>query len=263
MPVDPDTILTIYLCVWLALAGATMGSFLDCAAWRWAREERMFRGRSRCAACGHTLAARDLVPILSYVAARGKCRHCGEQIPMECLWAELAGSAVFVCFGLRFGTSLELCQWLVLGALLLAVSLADAAKRLIPGSLLLAMAANRVVWALVLQEPLPEAGKAALISLCAVPLPLLALTLLMEHVRGREMMGGGDIKLLGAMALYLEWPQMILLLLLGCLSGILGAAVSGKKGAFAFGPYLAAAGVAVACFGSPLVEWYLGLLAVP
>lgn len=257
---NPDTILTIYLCVWLALAGAVLGSFLDCVAWRWARGEPMFGGRSRCGSCGHTLGARDLIPVLSYASARGRCRHCGERIPAECLWAELAGAAAFVGIGLRFGLSLELGQWLLLAALLLAVSLADVAKRIIPDRLLLAMAAGRAVWVLLLREPLPGAGKAALISLCTGPVPLLALTLLLEHLRGREMMGGGDIKLLGALALYLQWPQMALTLLLGCLTGILGAVVCRKQGAFAFGPYLAAAALAAVCFGGPLIEWYLGLL---
>lgn len=253
-------LLTLYLCVWLALGGAAFGSFLDCAVWRWARGEPMFRGRSRCASCGRALTVPDLVPVFSYLLMRGRCRRCKEKIPAECLWAEIAGAVVFTCFGLRFGLSLELLQWLIFGTLLLAISLADAAKRIIPDALLLGLAASRAVCAILLTEPLLHAGKTALLSLCAVPLPLLALTLFMEWLLGREMMGGGDIKLLAAMALYLEWPQMILTLLGGCLLGLFGAAAMKKRGAFAFGPYLAAAGAAAVCFGDPLVTWYLGLI---
>ena len=229
---DPHLLLTIYLCVWLAAAGAVLGSFLDCAVWRWARGEAMFRGRSRCAGCGRTLSPGELVPVFSYLFSRGRCRGCGGKIPAECLWAELAGAAAFVCLGVRFGLTLELAQWLVFGGLLLAVSLTDGAKRIIPDKLLIAMAVNRVVW--------------------------LAFVLLAEKVLGREAMGGGDIKLLLAMAFYLSWPELLLTLLGGCLLGIIGAAAR-KTGAIPFGPYLAAAGVLAVCFGGPLVSWYLGL----
>lgn len=255
-----ETIILLYLCFWLALAGAVLGSFIDCAVWRWANGGTMFKGRSHCAACGHVLTARDLVPVFSYLFARGRCRHCGEKIPAECLWAEIAGALVFVCLGARFGVSAELCQWLVLGALLLSVSLTDAARRLIPDKLLAAMAVNRAVWVLLLGQPVWDSVKTALVSLCAGPLPLLALALVMDKVLGRDTMGGGDIKLLMALALYLTWPQMLLTLLAGCLLGIVGAAVGKQRGAIPFGPYLAAAGVAAVCFGGPLLDWYLGLL---
>lgn len=256
---DPDTLLTIYLCVWLFAAGAVLGSFVDCAVWRWARGEAMFRGRSRCAGCGHTLSALELVPVFSYLFSRGKCRRCGEKIPAECLWAELAGGLGFVCFGVRFGLSLELAQWLVLGGLLLTVALTDAARRIIPDRFLLAMAANRAVWFFVLGQPFWGTVKEMLIS-CAVPAALLVFVLFAEKLWKKEAMGGGDIKLLLALALYLSWAQLLLALLAGCLLGIVGGLAGRNRGPMAFGPYLAAAAVGAACFGGPLIDWYLGLL---
>lgn len=255
---NPDALLTIYLCVWLFVAGAVLGSFLDCAMWRWAHGEAMFRGRSHCGSCGKTLSPRELVPVLSYLFSRGKCRHCGAKIPAECLWAELAGGVGFVCFGVKFGLSLELAQWLILGALLLAVALTDGAKQIIPDRLLLAMAVNRIVWLFALRQPLWDTVKGMLIS-CLVPAALLAFVLLAEKVMKKEAMGGGDVKLLLALALYLSWPELLLTLLGGCLLGILGAALGKRRGALPFGPYLAAAAVLAACFGGPLVGWYLSL----
>lgn len=254
---NPDLLLKIYLCVWLFVAGAVLGSFLDCAVWRWAHGEAMFRGRSHCGSCGHTLSPQELVPVFSFLFSRGKCRHCGEKIPAECLWAELAGGIGFVCFGVKFGLSLELAQWLVLGALLLAVSLADGAKRIIPDRLLLAMAANRAVWLFVLGRPLWDTVKGMLAS-CIVPAALLCFVLLAEKVMKKEAMGGGDIKLLLALALYLSWPELLLTLLGGCLLGIAGGLLGKHRGAIPFGPYLAAAAVGAACFGGPLIDWYLG-----
>lgn len=141
-----EQLLTAYLCFWLAVLGAVLGSFLDCAASRWAAgDPHPFRGRSRCGSCGHTLGARDLVPVFSFLLRRGRCRWCGEAIPARCLVSELAGAAAFLCLGLRFGLSLELGQWFAFAALLLALSLTDWAARILPDKLLLLLAANRAV----------------------------------------------------------------------------------------------------------------------
>ena len=228
-----DVILKLHLCAWLALGGASFGHFADCAVWRWARGERMMRGQRR----------------------QYRCRK--EKRSAECVWAKIAGAVTFLCFGARFGPSLALLQWLIFGALLLAVSLADMAKLIIPDSLLLALAANRALCVVVLSEPPLHVGKSVLLGLCAGPLPLLVLTLFMELQLGREMMGGGDIKLLAALALYLEWPQIVLTLLGGCLLGLFSAAAMKKGRAFAFGPCLAAASAMMVCFGDPLVQWFL------
>ena len=279
MPLSEDTVLTVYLCVWLAVLGAVWGSFTDCAVSRWSAGERMFTGRSRCLACGHTLGLMDLIPVVSWLARRGRCRYCGEKIPAECLAAELAGAVGFVCVGLRFGpdaelgvwyyfysgktgllfTGLVLVEWLVWAAVLLTLSLTDAAKRIIPDRLLIALAVNRVVWFFVLREG-PDAVWDALRS-CIVPAVLLALVLLAEKLLGREVMGGGDVKLLFALALYLSWAQLLLTLLAGCIAGLLFAALARQKrgAAMPFGPFLAAGAVAVVCFCDPLIRWYFGL----
>ena len=89
---------------------------------------------------------------------------------------------------------------------------------------------------------------------------LLALVLAMEKLLGREAMGGGDVKLLAVLALYLGWAELFLTLLAGCLLGLAWAAVRRKKDAIPFGPFLAAGAVLSAAFGGPVVEWYLGLL---
>lgn len=255
-----EQLLTAWLCFWLAVLGAVSGSFLDCAASRWAAgDPHPFAGRSRCASCGHILGARDLVPAFSYLLRRGRCRYCGERIPAECLWAELAGAAAFVCAGLRFGLCPELGQWLIFAALLLALSLTDWAKRIIPDKLLLLLAANRAVWFFVLGHGVREALEAA--KALAVPAALLVLVLAMEKLLGREAMGGGDIKLLFVLALYLTWAELFLTLLAGCLLGLLWAALTGgKKGtAMPFGPFLAAGAVLTICCGGPVLDWYFGL----
>ena len=95
----------------------------------------------------------------------------------------------------------------------------------------------------------------------AVPAVLLALVLGMERIMGREAMGGGDIKLLFALALYLSWAELFLTLLAGCLLGLLWAGLTrrSKGAAMPFGPFLAAGAVLAVCCGGPVLEWYFGL----
>ena len=131
---------TVYLCFWLGVLGAVLGSFFHCAAGRWAAGEHPFAGRSRCGSCGRVLGAGELVPVLSFLLQRGSCRGCGEKIPPGCLWAELAGLLGGLCLGFSVGPRRELGMWTVWGVALLAVSLADAARRIIPDQLLLLLA---------------------------------------------------------------------------------------------------------------------------
>jgi len=254
------TVWTVYLCFWLAVAGAAAGSFLDCAVSRWAAGKPPFSGRSRCAACGRVLPFWELAPVVSFLLQRGRCRGCGASIPRDCLWAELAGLLAFLCLGASVGPRWELGQWLVFAALLLAVSLADAARRIIPDPLLLALAANRLVWLLLLREDLPRAGLSALSGVGTAAV-LLALVLAGERLAGRELMGGGDLKLLLVLGLYFDWPRQLLTLLAACLLGLLWAALTGKGrgSALPFGPFLSLGAMFTVCFGGPLVRWYLGL----
>lgn len=254
-----EIIITGYLCFWLAVFGAVWGSFADCAVSRWAAGERMFTGRSRCASCGHILSALDLIPVFGWLFRRGKCAYCHKPIPADCLVSELAGAAGFVCAGLRFGLTPALGQWLIWWALLLCLSLTDGAKRLIPDPLLLALIANRLVWFFVLKEEFSAVFD--MFRACLVPLALLALVLLAERLVGREVMGGGDVKLLFALALYLSWAQLLLALLAGCLLGLAWAFLSGGRrgAAVPFGPFLAAGAALTVYFGDPLIHWYISL----
>ena len=86
--------------------GASSGSFACAAASRTAAGEKWWGlERSRCDCCGTALAPRDLVPVLSFLALRGRCRFCGARIPRSCLAAELACGALCAMFLWRFGAS--------------------------------------------------------------------------------------------------------------------------------------------------------------
>lgn len=255
---------------WLTVIGAVVGSFVNCAASRLTAGQNPFAGRSHCTTCGQQLAARDLMPVVSYVLNRGKCRFCASKIPGDCLAAELAGAVAFVCLGQHFGLCWELLQWLVAAALLLALAMTDWHGRIIPDKILLLLLINRVIWFALLEIPLPATQTLtewlcnSLLSLL-VPSILLAIVLLAEIFTERELMGGGDIKLLFVLALYLSWAQLVLLLLIACLLGLLlallGLALGQRSMAepLPFGVDLALATLLTVCYGAPLINWYLCL----
>lgn len=78
----------IYLYVLAFVVGAFFGSGLNCLAWRMARDQKWSSGRSVCPSCGHTLTLPDLIPVVSWLALGGKCRHCGQKISPRYVLAE-------------------------------------------------------------------------------------------------------------------------------------------------------------------------------
>lgn len=257
---DAEQLIQLYLIFWLSLLGAVMGSFFDCAAVRGG----LPKGRSRCDCCGHELGARDLVPVFSYLLHRGRCRYCGGAIPVRCLVSELSGAVLFAALGWKFELSLELVMELILGGVLLLLALVDWTSRTLPDRLLLAAGVNRLVFLVLLRQPLGETLISMAVGAFSVSLPLLLLSLLMDHLLQKETMGGGDIKLLFVLGLYLNGLEMLLLLFVGCVLALTWALGPGRKnasgGEIPFGPFLSMAWLVVTLFGPPWIQWYQGLL---
>lgn len=217
-----DHFLICYAAFWLAVLGAVLGSFFDCLAWRRAHGESIWQGRSHCGSCGHILGVRDLIPVFSYLFARGRCRYCHTKIPADALFAELAGMAAFGLLTWKTGLVPELAMWLIFAALLLLLSLIDLHERLLPDKLLIAAVANRLIF-LLISGNVSEQLAPMLIGAFSVSVPMLLIALAMDRILGRESMGGGDIKLLFVLGLYLNWMQMLLLLFVACILGIAAA----------------------------------------
>ena len=246
--------ITAYILVITALLGLVMGSFCNAWAWRLAHGESIAHGRSHCAVCGHPLAARDLVPLFSWLFLRGRCRYCGAPISPRYPAVELVSALYYVSVVLRFGLTVDALRFLILGSLLLTASLVDLDTMELPDGLLLAAALSALL-------RLPGGWKSALLGAVAVSVPLLLLVLLADRLLGRETMGGGDIKLVAVLGLHFGPLQTLFLLILACVLGLaLGAAMKKAKDApFPFGPALSLAGWLTALCGGPAVSWYLSL----
>lgn len=245
-----------------ACLGAVLGSFLNCAAFRIVRNEPFVRGRSRCPACGHELSALELIPVFSWLVQRGRCKACGERISARYPLTELAFALLMVLCLLRFDlTALCLRNAVFLGCLFL-LTLTDLEAMLIPDGCHIAAV---LAWLAAL--PFTGMGGRYILvhALSAVGFGggLLVISLAMDRLLGRDSLGGGDIKLLAVVTLYLGPVGALFALMLAC---VIGLAIhlprrrrEGSK-AFPFGPSIALAAAVMLLYGAPLVDWYLGLL---
>ena len=247
----------IYLAVLAFVLGAVFGSALNCLAFRLAREQKWSGGRSACPACGHTLAPLDLIPLLSYLLLRGKCRYCGAGVSARYPAAEGLLGVVFVSVLFTFGLGVETAVWAVFCCCLFTLSLVDLEIQIIPDRFLLIPAIIRLL-------QLWHEGNllGGILPGLAIGGGVLVLSLIMDKILQKDTMGGGDIKLLAVLGLYFSFAECLLLLLLACVIGIVIAAVLMKKdsdAAFPFGPALSLAAWVTMLIGEPLVSWYLGL----
>jgi leader peptidase (prepilin peptidase)/N-methyltransferase len=202
--------------VGLGLLGAVIGSFLATLVLRWPAGRSVLRGRSHCDGCGVTLGARDLVPLLSAAVARGRCRACGSAIDPRHWQVELGCLGVGVLAGLAVPGPVGLAG-AVFGWLLLALAALDVAEFWLPDALTATLAGAGVVAGLLGVDPsLTERGIGGLGGFAA----LWLVGALYKAVRGREGLGGGDPKLLGAIGLWLGWRLLPAVVFLAALTGL-------------------------------------------
>lgn len=256
---------TVYCCLVAAVLGACMGSFLNCMAWRTVHGESVVRGRSHCDSCGHVLTAGDLIPVVSYIVHKGRCRWCGAKLSPRHVWGELSAAVTFTALLLRYDISLQMLEALLLACVLLACAFADLEGYIIPDRFLLAGILLRIPFFFLLPDAGGQALDAALGGF-AVGGSLLLVVLLYEKVRKLDAMGGGDIKLLFLTGLYLGWMKNLLCLLLACVLGIVSACVTQKRragqenaGLLPWGPSIAAAAIVTLLWGDRVVAAYLSL----
>lgn len=187
-----------------AVLGAIIGSFLATVAIRWPRGGSALRGRSVCDGCGATLSAPRLVPIVSFVLQRGRAACCGAPIARLHPIGEVAGALV----GAGAACSpdpLVVAAGALFGGLLLLLALLDAHLFWLPDRLTGALALTALAFALAgLQPALVD----RLVGGFAGFLLFAAIRFGYRHLRGREGMGGGDVKLFGAIGLWLGWQPL-------------------------------------------------------
>jgi leader peptidase (prepilin peptidase) / N-methyltransferase len=243
-----------------AVMGAVFGSFLNVVAYRLPRGESLSRPRSRCPGCETPIRPYDNVPVLSWIALRGRCRSCGERIPARYPLVEAGTAALCALVVIAKGADEDALLGLALVLLLVPVTLIDLDHRIIPNKLMLVGAI--VAPALVLATAPDDLVEHLVAGVAAGGFFLLAV---LAYPRG---MGMGDVKLAAVLGLFLGravGPAVFIALISGTL---VGAAVIARKGAregrktaIPFGPFLALGAVVALFAGDALVDAYLSTFA--
>jgi leader peptidase (prepilin peptidase) / N-methyltransferase len=236
--------------------GLALGSFLNVVAARVPLRRSVVHPGSACMSCAAPIAWYDNLPIVSYLFLRGRCRSCGETIPwkyplVELLTALLVGASV-----LAFGFSAEAAVASFFCAALVAVSVVDLERRIIPNRIVLPAAAV-VLAAQTLLFPSPEW------ALAAVGAALFLFLAALAYPAG---MGMGDVKLallLGAMLGRTVPVAMMIAMIAALVPAVVllirhGSAA--RKMGIPFGPFLAFGGVVALFAGDSILDAYLGLL---
>ena len=254
----------LYILILTAVTGLCLGSFLNCLAWRMAHGGNALKGRSQCPQCGHTLTAKELIPLASWLMQKGLCRSCGKKIPKRYPVVEALTALCLLALLLRYGITPLLLKYSIFTIILLTLSLVDLDTGIIPNSLLLAGVINFIIFVSLSGAGWLHELFSGIIGGLALFIPMLLLSLLMDKLLGRASMGGGDIKLFFVVGLYLGVAGGVFTVILSCVFGIIFPLVckvrtEAGEGAFPFGPSIAAATFFSFLFAEQIVEWYMGL----
>ena len=263
------------------ILGLLVGSFLNVVIHRlpimlereWQAEYTRFGGeppsaekynlvvpRSRCPHCGHAITALENIPLLSYAMLRGRCSACHARISPRYAAVEAVSGLLSAWAAWHFGFG-----WAALGALflcwgLLALSAIDLETQLLPDKLTLPL-----LWLGLLFNlgHVYTDINSAVIGAAAGYLTLWSVYYLFRFVTGKEGMGYGDFKLLALLGAWFGWQRLPVVIIMSAgVGAVLGLLLLGskrmKQGApMPFGPFLAAAGLIVLFWGTPLTDAYL------
>jgi leader peptidase (prepilin peptidase)/N-methyltransferase len=239
-----------------AVGGLIVGSFLNVVVYRLPREESLTHPRSRCPSCHTQLRVVDNIPVVSWLALRGRCHHCGAPISARYPLVELSTAALYAAVVATQDDAVRIVLGLLLVTALVPITLIDLDLRIIP---------NRITG---------PAAVAALVAVAALDRDFLVeaivagiagggffLIAALLYPRG---MGMGDVKLAGVLGLYLGRavaPAILIALFAGVFVGagiiVRKGAVEGRKTAVPFGPFLALGGLLAFFVGNELVDAYL------
>jgi leader peptidase (prepilin peptidase) / N-methyltransferase len=215
--------------------------------------------RSRCPACGHPIRWWENVPVLSYVLLRGKCSACAARISLRYPIVELLCGATFAGIALRWGLTWQAVVWAVFACILIAQFLIDFDTQLLPDDLnylllWLGLAAATLGWS---AASLPQSVWGAIIGY----LSLWTVYQIHFRITGRPGMGHGDFKLMAALGAWFGAKFLFALVLLSSVVGtivgitlIVIGRIANRHIPFAFGPFIAGAGLVAFALGPDRVR---------
>ncbi len=236
--------------------GTVIGSFLNVCIYRIPKGEDIVFGRSHCMNCGYQLTSKDLVPLLSYILLKGRCRQCNAKLSMQYPLIEALNGVLYLAIFLIIGFNYLAILYCLLSSALLTLSMIDFRTYEIPPGINIFILALGLI-RLFFEWPdfMPY-----VIGFFAVSVFLEIILL----ISGGRAIGGGDVKLMATAGLLIGYKNIILAFVLACILGsiihILRMKLTNAENVLAMGPYLSLGIFISALFGNEIISWYIGFI---
>jgi leader peptidase (prepilin peptidase)/N-methyltransferase len=287
MPPGPITDYPALL-VLLFAVGAVVGSFLNVCIFRLPEAESIIAPPSRCGSCGRRLHFIDLIPVLSALIFRFRCRYCGHSYSWQYPFVEALTGALFLGSIVAFGTTLEAAVTIVVSCCLVVIFFIDLRYLIIPDGLNAIILISGFVldayrlsvngwvnWAVTFREAF--GGHAHLVYVPRSVLGMLVgagvfllISWAASKVFQKEAMGGGDVKLAGAMGAvlgggYVFLSYALISIVLGAVVGVLLIALRlrSRRDQIPFGPMMAVCGIIMLFWQEPIASFVARLYHLP
>lgn len=241
------------------IIGLIWGSFLNVVAYRIPKKESLLFPPSHCPNCEHRLSPIDLVPVFSFLAMKGKCRHCGQPISWQYPIVEAITGFGFAFIWLNLDPiqtsdlALVVLHWLFL-SLLLVIFIVDYKEMIIPDEFNLGIGLLALIKMILLQSYREE-----LLGFAVCGATILLIVVLTNG------MGMGDAKMFAALGLWFGFKYGVFTLFLSIVLGavlsivLLAAKIKSKKDRIPFGPFISLAATISIFFAEPILAWYFQL----
>lgn len=256
------------LTLFVFLFGLIVGSFLNVCILRLPKDESLLFPGSHCVSCNQAIAWQDNIPVVSFLALKGRCRRCGSRISRQYAVVEILTAFIFVFFYAWFGLSVKGAVYLVFTLAILVESAIDWRHKIIPDVITLPGIAAGLVLSALFPSLQGETvfWKGLLQSFLGLIVGggfLYLLGTVAEWVLKKEAMGGGDVKLLAMIGALLGVQAVFWTIFVSSLVGSLVGIIQRLRGGeerIPYGPYLGLGAVLYIFIGEVCVAWYWNAL---
>lgn len=235
--------------------GLLIGSFLNVCIYRIPRGESISFPPSHCPKCSNNLKPIDLIPVLSFIWTKGKCRYCSEKISRRYPLVEILNSAIYLILYLKFSMSILFIKYAILASILIVISFIDYDHQIIPDEI--------IIFGIILSF-IPHIVDNFKVNILNGLIGLLiggGLFFIIAIITNA--MGGGDIKLMGMLGFSLGYKYILLITFLSFIIGavvsliLIGIKIKSRKDFIPFGPFIAMATLVTIYCGDEIINWYI------
>jgi len=247
----------LYLYTLIFITGTLIGSFLNVCIYRIPENKSIVSPPSSCSECGHRLGFLDLIPVLTYVFNRGRCRYCGAKYSVQYPLIELLNGIFYLLVFYKYGLEWISVMHCITISLLIVIFMIDLRYKIIPDSLVIFGLLYTIIISIMLID----------INIWDKVFGFLfGFTLFLVIALVTNAMGGGDIKLMGLLGLNFGLKGIIFITIF---SFIIGAIISilllitkkaTRKDYIPFGPFIAVSAVTYIFWGDNIINLYLKLI---